>query len=119
MAIRARDAVCAYCGGQMQNHPGVRGCQKDKATIEHLNFDGPLYWGEGLVAEDIVICCGSCNSSRGTKALDVWFNSSYCIARSINAETVATPVKEYLKRRAAILFAEPTPLEGATVSDGA
>jgi len=92
----------------MQDYPGVRGCPKDKATIEHLNFDGPLYWGGGLDADDIVICCGSCNSSRGTKALEVWFRSTYCIARNINAETVAAPVKAYLKRRAAKLIVAPS-----------
>ena len=96
--IRARDEACAYCGGTMQEYPRTKGCPKDKATIEHLNFDGPFYWDDGLNAEDIVICCASCNSSRGDKPLHVWFESAYCLARGINAATVAAPVKEYLER---------------------
>ena len=97
-SIRVRDTVCVYCGGGMKEHSRVRGCPKDKATIEHLNFAGPFYWDEGLQAEDIVICCASCNSSRGVKPLPVWFESAYCVARGISGETVATPVKEYLER---------------------
>ena len=97
-SIRARDTVCVYCGGTMKEHPRVRGCPRDKATIEHLNFDGPFYWDEGLHAEDVVICCQSCNASRGDKPLHTWFESAYCLARGINARTVASPVKEYLER---------------------
>jgi hypothetical protein len=97
-SIRARDTVCVYCGRRMKEHPRVRGCPRDKATIEHLNFDGPFYWDEGLHAEDVVICCQSCNASRGDKPLHAWFESAYCLARGINARTVASPVKEYLER---------------------
>jgi hypothetical protein len=98
-SIRARDAACVYCRGTMQEYPRTKGCPKDKATIEHLNFDGPFYWDDGLKAEDIVICCASCNSSRGVKLLPVWFESAYCVARGINGTTVAMPVKAYLARR--------------------
>ena len=97
-SIRARDTVCVYCGGTMKEHSRIRGYPKDKATIEHLNFDGPFYWHEGLKAEDIVICCRSCNASRGDQPLRAWFKSAYCLARGINAATVAEPVKEYLGR---------------------
>jgi hypothetical protein len=97
-SIRARDTACVYCGGAMKQYPRTKGCPKDKATIEHLNFDGPFYWDDGLKAVDIVICCASCNSSRGVKPLPVWFESAYCAARGINAGTVAAPVKEYLER---------------------
>jgi hypothetical protein len=104
-SIRARDTVCVYCGGTMKQHPRTRGCPKDKATIEHLNFEGPFYWDEGLQSEDVVICCQSCNASRRDKPLPVWFESTYCLARGINAATVAAPVKEYLERSV-------TPAEG-------
>lgn len=70
--------------------------RRDWATIEHLNFAGPFYWKDGLQAEEIVICCGSCNSSRGVKKLPDWFSSPYCIERNITAATVAAPVKKYL-----------------------
>jgi len=70
----------------------------DSATIEHLNFDGPFYWKDNLQIQDIVICCGSCNSSRGAKKLPNWFQSEYCLEKNINENTVTDPVKEYLNR---------------------
>src|SRR5262245_37269426 len=96
--IRWRDKECVYCRKAMI-YPYVRSKQPDCATIEHLNFDGPFYWSDGLQADDIVICCGSCNSSRGVKKLAEWFRTQYCIEKNINAETVAEPVKSYLGRR--------------------
>lgn len=50
-----------------------------------------------MQANNIVMCCGSCNSSRGVKQLAHWFNSSYCLAGNINENTVAEPVKKYLQ----------------------
>jgi len=76
--------------------PGVGTKRSDWATIEHLNRLGPFYWEDGLQAQHIVICCHSCNSSRGAKKLAIWFGSSYCIERNITARTVAHPVRVYL-----------------------
>ena len=96
--IRERDRNCVYCGKEMI-FPYSKLNRKDSATIEHLNRDGPFYWGEeGLFAEDIVICCSSCNSSRGRKLLAEWFLSAYCRAHGINADTVAEPVRDYIAR---------------------
>ena len=95
--IAARDRQCVYCQKVML-YPYMGDVPRDSATIEHLNFDGPFYWGRGLRAEDIVMCCGSCNSSRGRKTLPEWFASAYCVERNITAETVARPVREYLGR---------------------
>ena len=97
--LRAGFIICAYCRGAMQAHLGLRGCKGDKATIEHLNWEGPFYWSDGLKEEDLVICCGSCNSSRGKKTLRVWFASTYCVQRGISASTVADEVKRYLERQ--------------------
>ena len=94
--IRARDSRCVYCRKEMTSV--YAGNHADYGTIEHLNFDGPFVWEDGLQAQDIVICCGRCNSSRGAKKLSHWFSSPYCTERNINAETVADPVKEYLRR---------------------
>lgn len=96
--IRRRDLSCAYCHKQMF-YPCVGDNKRDWATIEHLNSDGPFYWATGLKIEDIVVCCGSCNSSRGAKPLPEWFSSSYCESRGINSETVADPVRQYLRRK--------------------
>ena len=94
--IRARDKRCVYCRKEMTSV--YSGNHRYYATIEHLNFDGPFHWEDGLQAEDIVLCCGRCNSSRGVKELSQWFASTYCIERNINAKTVAEPVKEYIRR---------------------
>ena len=95
--IRERDRSCAYCRKGMV-FPYDRTKAIDSATIEHLNRDGPFYWEDGLSAEDIVICCGACNSSRGAKLLTEWFGSRYCVERTINSSTVAEPVQTYLLR---------------------
>lgn len=70
----------------------------DSATVEHLNEVGPFYWDEGLRKEDLVMCCGSCNSSRGKKSLLDWFETQYCVARGIGVRTVAREVKDYIFR---------------------
>jgi hypothetical protein len=94
--IRARDKSCVYCHKAMI-YPYIAQNCADCATIEHLNFDGPFHWSDGLQAHDIVICCGSCNSSRGAKQLSDWFKMQYCIDRNIDANSVATPVRSYLQ----------------------
>lgn len=60
---------------------------------------GPFYWKDGLQIEEVVICCGSCNSSRGIKKIRDWFRTKYCIDKNINENTVADPVRKYLNRR--------------------
>jgi len=95
-AVRERDRCCAYCQKEMISPYDVHN-RKDSATIEHLNYDGPFYWSDGLMIEDIVIACGSCNSSRGVKILKDWFLSEYCIKNNICVDTVAPPVQKYLQ----------------------
>lgn len=94
----ARDTACVYCH-KIMIYPYVANNSKNSATIEHLNFDGPFHWSDGLQTEDIVICCGSCNSSRGAKTLPDWFRTQYCMERNINETSVAEPVKSYLQRQ--------------------
>ena len=89
---------CVYCHKKMI-YPTPKNNRKDNATIEHLNEKPPFYVKDGLKIKDIVICCGSCNSSRRDKQLSVWFKSDYCKSRNINGKTVAKPVKDYLKRK--------------------
>lgn len=91
--IGARDKNCVYCHKPMI-YPYVRKKQRDCATIEHLNHLPP--WDNPVT---VVICCGSCNSSRGKKLLLNWFLTPYCIERKrgINEQTVAKPVKEYIQ----------------------
>ena len=97
-AIRERDTLCVYCSREMRIYVGVRGTRSDMATIEHLNHRPPFHWKDGLEADGIVICCGSCNASRGAKTHVEWFRSRYCLERAINSDTVAEPVRAYLSR---------------------
>src|SRR3989344_842944 len=90
--IRARDITCVYCHRVMQDHSGTKGTPGDKATIDHLSNDGPFDKKSTLA-----ICCGRCNSSRGKKELQDWFKTPYCVERNINEETVAEPIKEYIR----------------------
>lgn len=95
--IMERDKKCVYCGKMMIN-PFSTENRRDSATIEHLSPDPPFHISDGMKDDNIAMCCGSCNSSRGTKKLTDWFKSSYCISRNINVDSVAEPVKDYLKR---------------------
>ena len=89
--IRERDENCVYCHKKMVN-PCSNNCRFDWATIEHLNHLAP--WNNPVT---VAICCGSCNSSRGKRKLLDWFKTPYCIQENINGETVAEPVKEYIR----------------------
>jgi coenzyme F420-reducing hydrogenase gamma subunit len=87
----------------MKAYIGVKGCPPDKATIEHLNRNGPFYWRESLQEKHLVIACGRCNSSRGRKRLGDWFASAYCREERINSRTVAARVKQYFRTASAEL----------------
>ena len=95
-SLRDRFRVCAYCHKEFKKYPGRPGCPPDKASIEHLNRNGPFYWSEGLKESELVIACCSCNSSRGAKRLRDWFESPFCVDRGITAHTVHPVVQEYL-----------------------
>ena len=49
--------------------------------------------------ENIALCCGSCNASKGTKCLEDWLAGKYCSKKGITKDNVAQVVKEYLKRQ--------------------
>jgi len=86
--IRARDRRCVFCHKRFS-----RKSRASIATIEHFNNDGPM-----AKKYNVAICCGGCNSSKGTKKLSAWLKTPYCRKRQINEKTVAKPVKEYIRR---------------------
>ena len=96
LKIRARDLNCVYCR-KVMIYPCVGNKQSDWATTEHLSSGPPFYWKDGMKLSNIVICCGSCNSSRGVKNLPDWFKTRYCVERKINESNVSEPVTAYLK----------------------
>lgn len=86
--VRKRDIKCVYCGIDFTNSVLS---YRTRPTWEHiindLTIKGP---------ENIALCCGSCNSSKGKKLLTDWLKSKYCGAKGITKETVAAVVQKHL-----------------------
>lgn len=85
---RARDKRCVYCGVKFKDN------HRDKASWEHINNKG-----KDVEEWNIVLCCKSCNSSKGVKKLSDWLESPYCKNRNINNKTVALIIKKYIKEK--------------------
>jgi hypothetical protein len=90
--VKKRDKACVYCGIQMIEKMPPRGSRKAVATWEHIINDASI-----ITRENIARCCAACNSSKGTKKLSDWIQSSYCKKRGINKDTVAEVVKNALR----------------------
>jgi hypothetical protein len=88
--IFKRDKLCVYCRKKMTAHIASKK-RGDWWSIEHLNYLPP--WNDPLT---VVICCWSCNSSRGNKKISDWFKSEYCLKRGIDIKTVPSHVKKYI-----------------------
>jgi hypothetical protein len=73
---------------QMPRH----GPRKSVATWEHIINDAKI-----ITRENIARCCVACNSSKGTKPLDDWMESTYCKKHGINKETVADVIRKALR----------------------
>ena len=89
--VKQRDLSCVYCGISFTNSVLTH---KTRPTWEHIindiRINGP---------DNIALCCGSCNASKGTKLLKDWLNGQYCTAKGITKDTVATVVKEFLRKQ--------------------
>lgn len=90
--VRERDKTCIYCGVRMIEQMPLHGPRKAAATWEHIINDASI-----ISRENIARCCVACNSSKGTKKLSDWIQSSYCRKLGINKDTVADVVKEALR----------------------
>jgi len=102
--VQERDKACVYCGIQMIEQMPPSGPRRNVATWEHIINDASI-----ISRENIARCCVACNSSKGSKKLADWIQSSYCKKRGINKDKVAEVVKEVLR-----VHAKPDvrPLEG-------
>lgn len=89
--VKERDLHCVYCGIIFTN-PALS--FKSKATWEHIVNDIKING-----SENIALCCGSCNASKGSKQLEAWLLSKYCLAKGITMNSVSTVVKEHLKKQ--------------------
>ena len=90
--VKMRDKACVYCGVQIMEKVPLRGSRRAVATWEHIINDASI-----ITRENIARCCFACNSSKGTKNLSKWIQSSYCKERGINEDTVAEVVKNALR----------------------
>lgn len=66
--------------------------RKAVATWEHIINDASI-----VIGDNIARCCVACNSSKGTKKLSDWMQSSYCKKRGIKKDIVADVVKKALR----------------------
>jgi hypothetical protein len=84
--IRARDKKCVYCGKNFgDNTP---------PTWEHIINDASI-----ISLENIALCCGPCNSSKGQKELTEWLKSPYCLRNDINMDVVADVVLKAIEAK--------------------
>jgi len=89
--VKKRDLKCVYCGISFTNTVATH---KTRPTWEHIindiRINGP---------ENIALCCGSCNASKGSKQLNDWLNSKYCLTKSITIQSVSSVVKKQIDRQ--------------------
>ena len=90
--VKERDKSCIYCGILMIEKMPLHGPRKAVATWEHIINDANI-----ITRENIARCCAACNSSKGTKKLTEWLQSSYCKKHGITRHTVAEVVKGALR----------------------
>jgi hypothetical protein len=102
--VQERDQTCVYCGIRMIEQMPPRGTRRNVATWEHIINDASI-----VTRENIARCSVACNSSKGSKQLSDWIESSYCKKRGINKDKVAEVVKEVLLVHAKL---DVRPLEG-------
>jgi hypothetical protein len=87
---RSRDKTCVYCGAEFTpSHVSMKTC----ASWEHIINDTSI-----ITRENIVLCCVSCNASKGQKKLEEWLKSSFCVEKGITESSVATVVQNALHR---------------------
>lgn len=91
--VKKKYRFCVYCHVKLKKHQYTIGTHKDKATLEHIDNYGPNS------ESNVVMCCSSCNSSKGTKKLIDWLKSSYCKRNGINEKTIAKVVKSHIKSK--------------------
>lgn len=88
--VKKRDLQCVYCGKEFTD-TGV--LLKTRRTWEHIINDISING-----ADNIALCCSSCNASKGAKRLDEWLNSKYCTERGITIDKVASVVQSILNK---------------------
>jgi hypothetical protein len=86
--VKMRDLKCVYCNVDFSQ---IHESKKTMPTWEHIVNDIRLN-----SADNVALCCGSCNASKGAKSLEDWLKSKYCVTRGISRDTVALVIKKSL-----------------------
>ncbi|AUS04810.1 HNH endonuclease [Pseudotamlana carrageenivorans] len=73
--VLLRDKSCVYCGVAFTKNDTSR---KTKQSWEHIVNDIRINQ-----ANNIALCCVSCNASKGAKLLEDWLNTNYCKNKGI------------------------------------
>ncbi|WP_262733009.1 HNH endonuclease [Gaetbulibacter sp. NE] len=89
--VLSRDKSCVYCGVIFTKNDNSR---KTKQSWEHIVNDIRING-----ADNIALCCMSCNASKGSKSLEVWLETKYCKEKGITKDKVALVVKEAIKNK--------------------
>lgn len=89
--VLKRDTSCVYCNITFTKNDNSR---KTKQSWEHIVNDIRING-----ADNIALCCMSCNASKGAKLLETWLESKYCKDKGITKDTVARVVKEAIENK--------------------
>lgn len=88
--VIARDTECVYCRLVfLVSFTSRATCP----SWEHIVNDLDL-----ITLDNIALCCGSCNSSKGKKSLREWLHSGYCLKMGITEHSIAAVAKAALAR---------------------
>jgi len=88
--VRKRDKACVYCGIEFTS---AKVSKKSAASWEHIINNAKI-----ITRENIVLCCCSCNASKGQKQLSIWLQTNYCVDRGITADSVAPIIKQAISK---------------------
>lgn len=84
-----RDKKCVYCGVEFSTSENNR---KNKKSWEHIINDIKLNG-----ADNITLCCVSCNASKGNKSLNDWISGNYCKKKQITFDSVSSIIKNSIR----------------------
>jgi hypothetical protein len=88
LEVLERDKNCVYCGCEFSNLSRAQ-----TASWEHIINDVRI-----TTADNIARCCIGCNASKGSKPLNEWLSSKYCLTKNITVEKVALIIRIHIKR---------------------
>ena len=89
--VLSRDKSCVYCGVIFTKNDNSR---KTKQSWEHIVNDIRING-----ADNIALCCMSCNASKGAKLLEIWLESKNCKDKGITKDTVALVVRRAIENK--------------------